>query len=764
VFLGCLLALLPLTTALAYTPQTVYTYDFYGDAVQLKEMYRVDGILDGDAMGAGALLNPQGLYIGGDGLIYLCDSGNGRVLVLDRQYRLVREIREFIRPDGTADMLNYPTDVCLSPAGELFIADQRGQRIVALDRENCLTVEITSVTGDAVPDGFKFIPYKLVVDSTGRLYAVSYGSTNGIMELSRDGLVYRFMGGIPVNVDWLDYIWRLIGSETQYSRRKRAVPTEYNNITLTDEDFLFGTIGVINFSNVMGSIDASLYRVRGTRIVPQTMMDWIKAFIRIFTPFQEASGHPIKKLNLKGNDILRRNGYQAPVGDIQFYIGGDSGESTSQKIVTEVRSSIQRKTNAAYIAPEDLAGSVRGCSTFVDLAVHRSGVYSALDQKRGRIFTYDAEGVLLYAFGGLGPAEGLFTIPTAICYLDDDLLVLDSAKNSLTVFEPASFVMDIYDAYDAYEAGDYEAALNLWQKTIQYCTNFDVGYIGGGRALLRLGRYGEAMDMFKTAQYRLGYDSAFALSRADTVKEGFGVALSVAALGIILWIITRKWFKKRRSAHAAVSSSRFAGFTAGLAFAKRTSLRPFDGFYDLKYEHRGTLGAATAILALNVAVAIIKRQLSGFIFNASVLSELDVIAILISVALPVLLFVAANAGVTTLLEGEGSAKDIYICVCYAMFPMIFINLLGVALSNVLTLREISFLTMTDAAATLWFGFLLFFGIGVTHQYTVKRNLLSMLLSVLGMLIIIFICLLFFTLIDKIQTFVLTLANEVSLRN
>lgn len=756
--------LLPLTPAAAYTPQSVYTYDFYGNAVPLKEMYDVGGVLTGNDMGAGALSSPQSLYIGGDGLIYLCDSGNGRVVVLDRDFQLVREIKGFVRPDGTADALSYPTDVCLSSTGELYIADLRGQRIVVIGADGSMTAEIKNVTSDVLAAGYQFKPSKLVLDSTNRLYVVATGVTNGIMELDMSGYVRRFVGAVKVNVNLLNYIWKLIGTEEQYNTMARSVPTEYNNITLTDDDFLFGTISVVSAEAVKNAIDLSLYYVNGTRIMPETISEWFNKVTAIFSVSQVEAGYTVKKLNLKGNDILRRSGFQAPVGDIQFYLGGDTAEYAQGYVTTEIKASMDNMTDTAYIAVTDITGTTRGTSQFVDVAVHSSGIYSVLDQRRGRIFTYDEEGILLYVFGGKGNAQGLFTMPVSIAYLDDEILVLDSLKNTLTLFKPTCFVNDIYLAYQAYKASDFATALSHWQETIKYCSNFNIGYIGAGRCLLRMERYTDAMEMFRLANYRDGYDKAFVLRRGELIKAYVGYALAAAALLFVLIALIRRLLRKRNVKLRLVRFPRLQKYFRELAYAKHTSLHPFDGFYDLKFENRGSVAAATTILLASVLVSVLTRQLTAFTFNPNILKDLDVVSVLISVVLPVLLFVVANWSVTTLLDGEGSMRSIYICICYALFPGIFISLLGVAVSNVIALREMAILTVFDGISKLWFAFLLFFGLSVTHQYKLKRNALSLILTLVGMLVIIFITMLFFTLIEKIYSFILTLSNEIMLRN
>ena len=62
------------------------------------------------------------------------------------------------------------------------------------------------------------------------------------------------------------------------------------------------------------------------------------------------------------------------------------------------------------------------------------GMYSVLDSKRGRVFTYDSQGNLLYIFGGRGDQKGQFNQPCALIYNGDEILVADRSRNSVQVF------------------------------------------------------------------------------------------------------------------------------------------------------------------------------------------------------------------------------------------------------------------------------------------------------------------------------------------
>ena len=49
-----------------------------------------------------------------------------------------------------------------------------------------------------------------------------------------------------------------------------------------------------------------------------------------------------------------------------------------------------------------------------DISVDSDGFFSILDRYNGKIYTYDSEGNLICAFGGIGDQAGLFKIPNSI--------------------------------------------------------------------------------------------------------------------------------------------------------------------------------------------------------------------------------------------------------------------------------------------------------------------------------------------------------------
>jgi len=175
------------------------------------------------------------------------------------------------------------------------------------------------------------------------------------------------------------------------------------------------------------------------------------------------------------------------------------------------------------------------------------------------------------------------------------------------------------------------------------------------------------------------------------------------------------------------------------------------------------LKAAIIIVFLLCVTFILRRQLTGFIFNTVKLIELNIFLEISSVIVPFLLWCIANWCLTTLMDGEGSFKDIVITSAYALTPIIIINLPLIPFSNVITAEEGAFFYFFNSLAVAWSALLMVIGTSVVHQYSMRKAIFTCILIVVGMGIIIFIALLFFNLIHQMYWFFYSIYKEISLR-
>lgn len=216
----------------------------------------------------------------------------------------------------------------------------------------------------------------------------------------------------------------------------------------------------------------------------------------------------IKKLNYKGIDVLTRNGYVPQVGDL----------------VT-----VPQRVNL----PD-------GPSVFTDIDVNEFGNYMVLDATRGRIFTYDFEGNLLYIFGELGNltdssnnTRDKFIQPAAIKYFNDKILVVDGMNKNLLIFEYTEFGKLVNEATRHYYEGDYQEAKDTWEEVLVYNTNYYLAYKGIAKAELREGNYERAMEYAKLGYDNDTFSSAYQPYRYEKIAAIFPYLLVVIFGGLI---------------------------------------------------------------------------------------------------------------------------------------------------------------------------------------------------------------------------------------
>jgi len=196
-----------------------------------------------------------------------------------------------------------------------------------------------------------------------------------------------------------------------------------------------------------------------------------------------------------------------------------------------------------------------------------------------------------------------------------------------------------------------------------------------------------------------------------------------------------------------------------LLYAFHLPFHPFDGFWDLKHEKRGSVRAATTIIALTVLAFFYQSIGQGYTFNPRG-SYTTVFIQILSIVVPIALWTVSNWCLTTLFDGEGSLKDIYIATGYALAPLPLFVLISTILTNVLSSSEGTIPNMLITIAFIWVVMLLFFGTMVTHDYTLNKNFITILGTIVAAAVIMFVAILFSSLVVKMVGFLISLVTEI----
>ena len=420
--------------------------------------------------------SPQGITVT-DKYILIADTENLRILKIDKNTFEVVDV--YLSPDDSSFY-------------QLYGSEYETEFGSAYE-----TIKEVNDYYNVINDRKIFKPTKVALNNSGVCYCIAKNAYEGLIEFGDNTEFNRYVGKNTVTADALKQLWSSIWSEEQYASQALDLPSMFNNITVSPDGFLYAT------SNPDG--------------------DAVQAV------------NLVKIINTKGNDIMKRNGYVTPDGD------------------------------AVYVNTTTKDGVVLGPSVLTAVGVSKTGNFTVSDSKRGRLFTYDSEGNLLYITGeqpggtqytGTGGLSNCIISPIAVDYLyrttvdgieEETVIVLDNSSNSILLFETTEFGQAVNTATYLYQIGQIEdqitknelgeevvvkGAESYWREVIRMNTNYELAYLGIGKALLRRGEYKAAMEQFKLAHNATYYSKAFNSYRDAVLNENFNLLMAVVMVAI----------------------------------------------------------------------------------------------------------------------------------------------------------------------------------------------------------------------------------------
>ena len=448
--------------------------------------------------------SPNGLFMydNDEYYLYVCDTTNRRVVrfSFDTESQLFSFDRTFDDPDiskyftqtdGTTVVDTPAPTATLVPednsidgeatpaAGEAEVGDNTGEgagtvtdATPASEEGEATAAPETTPGGSSSSSGSSssatevtYKPLKIVVDNAMRMFVVSKDCYQGLVELDSNGEFTKFFGATKTKQSLSALLSRMFTASAK-KKLQQNLSTEYSNVTMDDEGFIYGTISQIKLADIMSHYSTN-----------------------------SEVGAALRKLNAAGSDVLQRQGLTPP--------SGDQGDKMN-------------RSTYSYI---------------VDVTVSQNGLSSILDSQKGRVFTYSSTGELLYVFGALGQRQnntgtevsssredqvgftkGTSLSPVAIELLKDDetLVILDSSGAQMTTYVPTEYGTILREAVNSHEERRYSDAVEAWNKILGMSSNSSIAYRGVGKV-----KYMEASEELDSDKQRAGY-----LEAADYFMKG----------------------------------------------------------------------------------------------------------------------------------------------------------------------------------------------------------------------------------------------------
>ena len=207
----------------------------------------------------------------------------------------------------------------------------------------------------------------------------------------------------------------------------------------------------------------------------------------------------------------------------------------------------------------------------------------------------------------------------------------------------------------------------------------------------------------------------------------------------------------------------YVRFFSTLKYALYVMFHPADGFWDLIHAKRGSYAAANFIVILTLFTQIWRLRFTSFVVMNVYWEAVNIFKEFATILLPLAVFCICNWALTTLFDGKGHLGDVYMGTGYALAPYPLIQIPIIIISNFVTRDEVAFYTIFNTISIMWCAMLLFMAMMMIHQYSFGKTLLFTIFTVFGMLIFIFIILLFFSMISQGVSFFVALGREIIFR-
>ncbi|MBS4218638.1 SBBP repeat-containing protein [Bacillus sp. FJAT-49711] len=611
-----------------------------------------------------------------------------------------------------------PEDIFIDSKGSIYVVDSGTKKVLVADSKGSVVAEIGA--------GILGAPKGVFVDEQGDIFVADYEKEK----------IFRFSNKGELEHEYGKPDSPLFGTKSPYKPQKVAVDRR-GNIYVVGEGSTNGMMQLSHAGEFLG-----YYGVNRTEVSISSVLRNL-----IVSEKQKAS------LFMK-----------TPPAPDNLAI---DGEGLIYSVTQGTKTETIKKLNVA--GQNMLYPYILDDATLVDITVDANGNMFVMNGS-GKIFEYDSYGNLLFVFGGKDDGTnrlGLLKQPSGIA-VDrfGRIYVSDKETGMIQVFESTAFSNLVHDGIALYKEGLYVQSQKYWESVLSLNSSFGLAHTAMGKAYYKQQQYDEALEEYRLAEDVMGYSDSFWEVRHAWMQKHLEKILVIGFVLAALYYVI-KFLDKRKNIlngfRRMWGNIKRRKLASELLFLFRFFKHPIDSFYELQRMGKASVLSATILYLFLFVAYIIQRFQTGFIFSSYRSDETNIMYEFAIIFVPLLAFIIVNYLVSTINDGEGRFKDIYIGTIYSLAPYLVFILPLTLLSNILSGNEYFVYLFSIRIIYGWCLVILFIMIKEIHNYTISETFRNIFVTLFGMAMLLLVVFIIFVLMDQVYDFVYSIVKEALLR-
>ncbi len=190
---------------------------------------------------------------------------------------------------------------------------------------------------------------------------------------------------------------------------------------------------------------------------------------------------------------------------------------------------------------------------------------------------------------------------------------------------------------------------------------------------------------------------------------------------------------------------------------------PIDAFETMKYEKTGSVVVNGILVLIWLISEVLLRKNRGFIFNNINPDTVNIFDIISGTFAIFVIILIANLLLCIFMEAEGTGKQVFSFMSYAVLILTFYNIGMILLTSILSIEMASFILLYSMCFYVWIGVYIFTGLMTVHQFGFSKTIKNIFLTLLGALLIAGLIFLLYSLYQQVASFFYTIYNEMIFR-